>query len=278
VKICLRLFYFIVAVLSFTTVVHPVIAQSETTSSRQDLSIKEIQLDGLLRVSEARVLNLLPVEVEDQYNSNIPSQIIRELYQTGLFQQVDIKFENNILFVNIVENPSVVSIEFEGNETFDDDVLTQTLKDIDISEGDIYQPLVGDRLIKELQRQYLNEGKYAADVSLEVNEVDDSRVGLKLVIDEGETAKIEKITIVGNQHFSDKEILSNFQSKAGPRWNPFSTADRYSRAKVSADIQELTNLYTDEGYADFRVTSSRVSINPEKDAVFLTISVEEGPR
>ena len=260
----------------------PVFAQTSNNSTVSQAEtgqvIQDIRIDGLKRVSQSTVFNLLPLEINDSFDSKVASQTIRDLYKTGLFQQVDVFFDQNVVFIKLVENASIISIRFTGNKVFSDEVLTNVLNENGIAEGEIYQPSVGDKLIKELKRQYLNEGKYAADVKLDVIELDTSRVVLDLIVSEGKTARIEKISIVGNAFFSDKKILSEFKSKAGKRWNPFSKANRYSRSKVAADIEKMTSLYTDQGYADFRVTSSRVSINPKKDAVFLTLSVKEGPR
>ena len=251
-------------------------AQSQSNNASQ--IIQDIRVDGLKRVSDSTVFERLPLDLNDQFDPAIASETIRELFKTGLFQEVDIFFENNIVFIKVVENASIVSIVFTGNSTFDNDTLTSVMKENGISEGEIYRPQVGDQLIKELKRQYLNEGKYAASVKLDIIEIDRSRIALDLVVEEGDTARIEKISIVGNTFFSDKQLRRGFKSKAGRRINPFSGANRYSRSKVAADIEAMTTRYTDKGFADFKVTSSRVSISPEKDAVFLTLSVDEGPR
>ncbi len=253
-------------------------AQTSTNAAVASQAIQDIRIDGLKRVSQSTVFNLLPLDIDEQFDAKVASQTIRDLYKTGLFQEVDIFFEQNIVFIKLIENASIVSISFSGNKIFKDEVLTTVLSENGISEGEIYRPQIGDKLLKELKRQYLNEGKYAAEVQFKVTELDAARIALDLVVNEGKTAKIEKITVIGNEFFTDKELLSGFKSKAGKRLNPFSKANRYSRAKVAADIEKMTSRYTDKGFADFRVTSSRVSISPEKDSVFLTLSVEEGVR
>ena len=251
-----------------------VVPQSNKTAQK----VQDIRVQGLNRVSDSTVFENLPIDLDDNFTSAAASETIRQLYGTGLFQEVDVFFEKNIVFIKVVENASIVSISFEGNKIFDEDILRNVMRENGVSEGQIYRPQVGDTLIKELKRQYLNEGKYAAKVDLNAIQIDDVRVALDLVVEEGETAQIEKITIIGNEFFSDKKLLRSFSSKAGKRINPFSRSNRYSRSKVTADIEKMRTLYTNKGFADFKVTSSRVSINPEKDAVFLTLSLEEGVR
>lgn len=279
-------FFLIVVSVCCVLFATPVLSQSQpqkanaalTQSKSTSKKIQDIRVQGLKRVSDSAVFEKLPVDLGDEFDSNVATETIRQLYSTGLFQEVDVFFEDNIIFIKVSENPSIVNITFEGNQIFDEDLLRNILKDNGVSEGKIYKPQTGDQLIKELKRQYLNEGKYAARVTLEPIELDKSRVALGLVVEEGETARIEKISVIGNTFFSDRSILSEFRSKAGRRLNPFSRANRYSRSKVTADIEEMTTRYTEKGFADFKVTSSRVSINPEKDAVFLALSLEEGPR
>ncbi len=251
------------------------VVENESVASQR---IQDIRIQGLKRVNDTTVFEILPIELDGNFTSSSASETIRELFKTGLFQEVDVFFEKNIVFIKVVENASIISISIDGNEIFSDEVLREVMTENGISEGQIFRPQIGDVLIKELKRQYLNEGKYAARVDLSAVQIADTRIALDLIVEEGETAKIDKITFIGNKFFSDRKLKRSFRSKAGRRLSPFSRANRYSRSKVTADIEKMRTMYTNEGFADFKVTSSRVSINPEKDAVFLTLSVEEGPR
>jgi outer membrane protein insertion porin family len=253
------------------------IFSSHAVSQNSDI-IQDIRIEGLQRVKDSTIFESLKLEIGDSFNQDSASKTIRELYQTGFFQKVDIVFEKNNVFIKVVENDSIASISFAGNKAFKDEVLRNVLKDNGIVEGNVYRPQTADKFIKQLKRQYLNEGKYAAKVELQAINFQSSRVALKILINEGETAAIKKITIIGNEHFSNKKILSSFRSKTSKGLNPFSKRNRYSKSKLTADIGKLSSLYQNDGFADFKIASSRVSINPEKDGVFLTLSLDEGVR
>lgn len=273
--------FFIVALsLCILLFSHHAISQSaiNVESDVENDRIEDIRIEGLLRVKDSTIFELLPLDIGDKFNQATATKTIKDLYKTESFKQVDIFFENNIVFIKVEENATIATINFTGNKLFKDEILINVLKDNGLVEGDIFRPQVADKILKELKRQYLNEGKYAAKVELDLIDFERSRVALDFLINEGETAKIKKITIIGNQHFSDKIILAAFKSKAGRSFNPFSKSNRYSKSKLTADIGQLSSLYQNDGFADFRVTSSRVSIDPEKEGVFITLSLDEGVR
>ena len=251
---------------------------SSPAISQNSQVIQDIRIDGLQRVKDSTIFELLPLDIGDNFDQATASKTIRDLYKTGSFKKVDIFFQDSIVFIKLEENASIASIDFKGNKVFNDEILRNVLKDNGLVEGDVFRPQTADQLIKELKRQYLNEGKYAAKVELNTIDLRRSRVALEILINEGSTAKIKKITVIGNQHFSDKQILSKFKSKSRKGWWPFSKANRYSKTKLTADLGTLRSLYQNDGYADFRIVSSRVSISPEKDGVFVTLSLDEGVR
>jgi len=222
-----------------STFAHSQSGQVNTTTSEASpplQKIQDIRVQGLKRVSDSTVFENLSIDLDENFTSAGASETIRQLYKTGLFQEVDVFFEKNVVFIKVVENASVVSISFTGNTIFDEEVLRNVMKENGIFEGQIYRPQVGDVLIKELKRQ-------------NAIQIDDTRIALDLAVEEGETARIEKITVIGNEFFSDKKLLRGFRSKAGRRLNPFSRANRYSRSKVTADIEKMRSLYTNEGFA-----------------------------
>jgi len=240
--------------------------------------IKDIRVDGLQRVAVSKVFNLLPLDIGDEFDRTASTKTIKELYKTGLFQEVDIFFKNQVVLVKVTENPTIAEVVYKGNKVFNNEVLDGVFKTSKLSQGDIYSPKLSDRLIKEMKQQYLNEGKYAAKVELKSTDLGDSRVALQLLVNEGKTATVKKITVIGNTHFENNEILSKFKTKTKKGLNPFGSKNRYSKAKLTADIENVISMYQDAGFADFAIKSSRVSITPEKDGVYVTLSVEEGAR
>ncbi len=240
--------------------------------------VNDIRVQGLQRITPGTVFNYLPVKIGDNFDKNVSVNAIRELYKTGFFKNVSIKQDDNDLIVIVDENPSIDSIAFTGNKAFADEILKQVLQDGGLREGEIYKPSVLELVVKQLKAQYLNIGKYSAQAEIDVKTLDRNRVALSLNVREGKTAKIKKIAIIGNEFFSDKAILSKFKSRTGKGLNPFSKANLYSKDKVTGDIETLRSLYQNAGFVDFEIVSSRVSISPEKDGIYLTLNVNEGKR
>lgn len=238
--------------------------------------IDDIRVDGLQRISEGTVFNYLPVDAGDELTPSSTRAAIRELYRTGFFQDIQFGREGNILVITVRERPAIASINITGNKAIKEEDLLRVLFDIGLSEGEVFDRLVLDRLQQELIKQYFSQGRYAVSVDARVTELDRNRVRIAIVIDEGDVAKIRHINIVGNETFTDKEIKKTFEAAVTPAWKFWSKDGQYSREKLSGDIEKLRSFYLDRGYVDFNVESTQVSISPVKEDIFITANVVEG--
>ena len=252
-------------------------AVSQEGFEQRSFEVEDIRIKGLQRISAGAVFNLLPIKVGDTFSSPESSEIIRELYKTGFFKDIELIVEGEDLIVSVVEYPSIAQIEFAGNKLIKEESLRGALSENDFIEGRVYQPNVLDQVKQELKRQYLNQGKYNAQVGTEVTELPRNRVKVKLHVKEGPTAKIKKINFVGNEYYSDKLLAKEFDSAdSKPFWKFWGSENQYSREKVSGDLETLRSFYQNQGFLDFSIVSNQVSISPEKDGIFLTINVSEG--
>ncbi|MEO0367580.1 MAG: outer membrane protein assembly factor BamA, partial [Pseudomonadota bacterium] len=247
--------------------------------AQESFEVTDIKVTGLQRISAGAIFNFLPVKVGDQFNPARSSELIRELYKSGFFKNIELTTEDSVIVLNVVEYPSISRIQFFGNKLIKEESLREALSDSDFIEGRVFKPNVLEQVEQELKRQYLNQGKYSAQVGTEVIDQPRNRVAVNLHVKEGPTAKIRKINIVGNEYFSDKMLLDEFESADSvPFWRFWGSEDQYSREKVSGDLETLTSFYQDQGFLDFAITSNQVSISPDKDGIFLTINVDEGER
>ncbi len=238
--------------------------------------ISDIRVDGLQRISEGTVYNYLPLDAGDRLTAANTRSAIRELYRTGFFRDISFGREGNILVITVRERPAIASVSIVGNKAIKDEDLLRVLFDIGLSEGEVFDRLVLDRLQQELVKQYFSQGRYAVSVDGRVTELERNRVRVSIVIDEGDVAKIRHINVVGNETFSDKEIEKDFESSTEPVWKFWSKANQYSREKLSGDIEKLRSFYLDRGYVDFTVESTQVSIGPDKEDIYITANVREG--
>ena len=244
----------------------------------EPFTVKDIRVEGIQRTEAGTVFSYLPVKVGDTVSDDKISESIKALFATGFFKDVRVEVDGSVLVVVVQERPAVARIAFSGLKEFDKDVITKALKETGIAEGRIFDRALLEKAEQELKRQYLTRGKYAVEIRTTVTPLERNRVSVDFAIDEGAIAKIRQIGIVGAKAFSEKQLLEQF-TLTTPGWLTwYSKNDQYSRQKLSADLEKLKSFYMNQGYLEFNVESTQVSISPDKQDVYITINVTEGER
>ncbi len=241
-------------------------------------TVRDIRIEGLQRVEPGTVFVSMPVQVGDTYDDDKGSAAIRALFGLGLFKDVRIEVNGDVLVVVVEERPTVASVEFVGTKEFDKDVLVKSLRDIGLADGRPFDKAQLDRAEQELKRQYINRSLYAAQVVTTVTPIERNRVNLTFTVTEGEPAKISEIHIVGNKVFDESKLRKLFDLDTGGWLSWYTKSNRYSRAKLNADIETLRSYYLTRGYLEFKVDSTQVAILPNKTDIGITINVTEGER
>jgi outer membrane protein insertion porin family len=238
--------------------------------------IQDIRVEGLQRISAGTVFNYLPVRIGEQIESDDTASIIRALYKTGFFKDVRLERDGDVLIVFVSERPAIAQINITGNESVETEQLLLGLKDIGMAEGRVFNRSVLDKIEQELRRMYFNQGKYGIKLQSTVTPLERNRVAVDIDITEGETARIKRINIVGNDSFDEEELLDEFQLGTTDWTSIVTSNDQYSRQQLSADLETLRSYYLDRGYINFKVDSTQVSITPDKQDIYITINVTEG--
>jgi outer membrane protein insertion porin family len=238
--------------------------------------IEDIRVEGLQRISPGTVFNFLPVKVGDEMTDSDAKGIIRSLFKSKYFNDIEVKKQDGVLVIVVQERPAISSIEFVGNEDLDSDELLKSLSAIGFAEGQVFQQAQLETVELELERQYFSRGKYGIDIESNVTPLSRNRVAVRISISEGAIATIGEINIVGNNVFDDDELLDELESTTGSWLSGFTNDNQYSRQKLSADLETLRSFYQNRGFADFAVESTQVSITDDKKQVFITINLSEG--
>lgn len=238
--------------------------------------VEDIRITGLQRIAEGTVFTFLPFETGERVNPSTIRRSIRELFRSGFFQDVHFGREGNILVISVRERPAISSLRFNGNDAIETEDLESALASIGLAEGETFNPVDLDRVQQELVRQYYNQGKYGVDVNPQVTNLSRNRVSIAININEGKTAKIKHINVVGNTVFDDDELREAFESTTTNFLSWLRNDDQYSQEKLSGDLETLRSFYQDRGYVDFSIESTQVSISPDKRSVFITANVREG--
>jgi outer membrane protein insertion porin family len=255
-----------------------VMAAFAVSAAAQVFTIRDIRVEGIQRTEPGTVFSHLPFRVGDEYTAESGSEAIHALYGSGLFKDVSISADNDVLVINVVERPAVAAIETSGIKAFDKDAVVKSLRSVGLSEGRIFDQATLDRAKQELERQYLSKGFYAIDVRTNTTPLERNRVRVTINVDEGGASRIESIRFVGNRIFDSDELADQMQL-AIHKWSSWYTKrDLYSREKLAADLESIRSFYLNQGYLDFKVDSVQVSVAPNKSDVYITINVTEGRR
>jgi outer membrane protein insertion porin family len=251
---------------------------SNSALALEPFVIKDIRVEGLQRTEAGTVFNYLPVQVGDTMSDEKATQAIKSLYGTGFFKDVRVEAEGEILVVTVQERASVAQLEFSGNKSFPSDKMKEGLKQIGIAEGQIFDKSQLDRAEQEIKRQYLSQGKYSASVKTVVSPLERNRVAVKFEIEEGVVAKIRDINIVGNEAFTTEDLRAEFLLTT-PNWMSWwNKDDQYSKQKLTADLETLKSFYMNQGYLEFAIDSTQVSISPDKQDIYITVNITEGEK
>ena len=240
--------------------------------------IEDIRIEGLQRVSLGSVLDTVPVTIGDRIDETDYQRIIRTLFTTGQFNDIQLRAEGNILYIKVQERPTISSIRIDGNSAIKTEALLGALGSEGISEGSVLKRATLDLITRGLQAQYSQQGRYGATVEVKQKDRPRNRVEVDIDIDEGSSTAISSIEIIGNESFTDAEIRRVFELTEGSILSVFTNDNKYTKEKLQSDLENLESFYKDRGYLQFRLDSSQVSISEDLEELFITLVVSEGDR
>jgi len=238
--------------------------------------LKDIRVEGLQRTDAGTVFASLPFRVGDTYTDEKGAAALRALFATGLFKDVRIEIDGSVVVVIVEERAVIANVDFVGIKEFDKDALIKSLKDVGIGEGQPFDKALADRAEQELKRQYLTRSLYGAEVVTTITPLERNRVNVTFTVNEGEAAHIREIRVLGSKAFSEGTLRGLFDLTTGGWLTWYTKSDRYSRAKLNADLETLRAYYLNRGYLEFVVESTQVTISPDKQDISITITVREG--
>jgi len=238
--------------------------------------INDIRIEGLQRVSAEVIFSVIPFSLGESISDISTAEISRSIFSTGNFENIEVGIDGDLLILSVKERPSISEIKIEGNKAIDTNVLLDGLKKQGMSADAIFMQATLDGMRRELVRQYSLQGRYDSSIITTVSDMPNNRVSINIEIDEGKATKISKIILIGNKKFNDKDIFSIMELKGKGILNKIRGRNKYSREKLSGDLESIKELYLNNGYLQYQLQSVQVSVSPKKDSVYITININEG--
>ena len=240
--------------------------------------VEDLKVEGLQRVALGAALTHIPINVGDNLDDYTISKTIKSLYSSGHFDNIKAYRDGQTLIFKVKERPTISFIEFDGNKDIKDEQLNESLEGQDIRQGEPLDKTVIDSIEKGLVEFFHSIGKYNASVDISVTNLPRNRVKLKLKFDEGDAASVRQINLVGNNLFSDEELLQQVESQQDLSWWEFMGSDRYQKQTIQGDLEKIRSYYLDRGYLQFNIDSTQVSVSPDKESVYVSVNLTEGEK
>lgn len=238
-------------------------------------TIRTVTVTGTQRLEPDTVLSYTKLRIGGAYSQEILDQALRDLYETELFADVQIRNDNGALTVEVKENPVINRIVLEGNKRLKEDKIRPEIK---LAPRQIYTRSKVRADVARIVELYRRQGRFAATIEPKMVQLDQNRVDIVFEISEGPKSKVRQINIIGNEKFKDGELRSQMVTKQSRWFRIFSSGTSYDPDRLAYDQQKLRQFYLTEGYADFRVISAVAELTPDKQDFIITYVVEEGDR
>ena len=244
----------------------------------EDTTISDIKVQGLKRVDPGLVFDNIPFEVDTPINEANFSEAIQLLYKTGQFKNISIDLEGSVVIISVNEKPIISTITFHGANAIQPEKIKEGMLQMDVGEGLLFNESTLKRVKTEISKQYLNLGLYSATIETKVTPQERNRVSIDFYINEGSTARIKEVKIIGATNFNEDDILSRLDLKPTSFLSWWNKDDRYSRQVLTGDLEKIRSFYMNRGYLDFEIGNTTVSISETKKNVYIAIVIDEGDK
>lgn len=238
--------------------------------------VKDIRVEGVQRVDAGTIFSYLPVKVGQKFTEEQAAEAIQRLYATGFFSDVSIDTQNDIIVVAVKERPTIASITHNGMRSFDAAGLNKALASVGFAPGRVFDQGLLEQAEFQLKQEYLSQGKYGVEITPVITPLPRNRVGVTFDIFEGDVATISEINFVGNKAFSAGDLLDEMTLTTGGIMTWYTSTNKYSREKLEGDLEKIRSFYLDRGYLEFSMEPPQVTISPDRQSIYITITLNEG--
>ena len=243
-------------------------------SHADELRIEKVKINGTKRLSDSFILNFLPEYPNTKFNNEVLNKFTKDLYNSGMFNNISLKVDNYTLLINVEEYPIINEVFFSGNDLLEDETLSNI---ISVNSRDIYNKIDLSDSIEKIKVEYQKIGRYLAEVNVKKIEIGEGRVNLNFQINEGALLVVKNINFIGNKKFSDNELRSKISTKEDA-WFKIFGSNKFIPERLDYDIEKLKDFYSQRGYIDFTVKVARGDLLPDFSGFNINFIINEGIR
>ncbi len=252
-----------------------IIIVSSNLSFAEDSQILKIEVEGNQRIDSETIISYSNANIGDSYTEDLGNKILKDLFDTNLFSNIQISFEKDLLSISIKENPTINLVKFEGNSKIKDEDL---LIEISLKERSVYSRTKVKKDIERMLTLYQRSGRLSTEIVPTVELLTNNRINLTYEIEESDVVKVSKIIILGNNSYTSSKIKSLMKTKEKRLLRFLSSADRYDPDKLDYDKQLITQFYNNNGYPDFKVVTAIAQLSLNNNDFEIIITVNEGEK
>ena len=261
------------SIFATTSLASGVIGMTASAQQANTDPIRRIVVQGNERIEARTIESYLLLEPGQPFDPARVDLSLKTLFATGLFADVVIARDEADLIVEVVENPIINQVLFEGNRAVDDDKLRE---EIQAEPRGVFTAARVQADVQRILEVYRRAGRFAVNVTPNYKPLNQNRVDLIFEISEGPVTGVRSINFIGNEEFPDRRLRSEIVTKQSRLWRFFSSNDNYDPDRVEYDRELLRQFYANQGYADFRVVSAVAELTPDQEDFYITFTVDEG--
>nr|WP_232367778.1 outer membrane protein assembly factor BamA [Tritonibacter horizontis] len=241
----------------------------------QDFRFTNVRVEGNQRIQSNTIVAYTGLARGETVSAGALNDAYRGVFDSGLFESVELVPNGNTLVIKVVEHPTISRINFEGNRRLKDDALFEI---IESASRRVFSADQAERDAAAIADLYKSQGRLASTVTPRIIRRSDNRVDLVFEIAEGDTVEIERVSFVGNRSFSDRRLRRVLETKQATFLRALINRDTLIEDRIQFDRQVLNDFYLSRGYVDFRINSVNAEVTKERDAVFMVVDVTEGQK
>ncbi|AGF47615.1 outer membrane protein assembly factor BamA [Candidatus Kinetoplastidibacterium crithidiae] len=254
-----------------------IITISNCSYAFDSFTVEDIKINGIATIDKVCITKALQVKVGDVFEEKNIKQSIKNIYDLGFFEQVSLDIDKNIIILNVEERPIIHSVIINGMSVLSSKDFLRVLEQYGLVAGNHFNKNLLKKSVDTIKELYELKSFYNTSIKYSINNLPTNCVDIEFNVEEPKISKIKSIKIIGNNIFSEEQILRLFTSTSSSLFSWYSKSNYFLIGKIEYDIEKLISYYMDLGYLDFSIINKQFNFSKDNN-VDIVIVVKEGKK